>query len=345
MRARVVLAVSVALILGSWGCSGRGNQSPEISLSVQSQQTFQLQDVIRVEVTGIDPDGDRLTFDVEGAPDAPRVSFQTYTNSAIFTWRPAPEDITDERLHRLTFQVEDSHGAQADRVFSVGIRPGNGVPTFETSSSQVYDVATRQPFIFDVVVRDPSNQSVTLFMESGPQGARFEKTGPKQGEFRWAPTDTQAQTRLHSAVFEADDGDNPPVNLEVSLILTDSGSMDTSGGCTDNDQFSSNHTRSGAALVELKTYESMELCPERPDWYQRTVFAGTTLEATVDRLDGASPEELTLEIVDDQGMAVAEGTAGPDGVTATFTPQAQDQYFVRVAAVSELSYAIEFTEP
>ncbi len=346
IRETTLWGVALSALVAFVGCNAGENRAPELSLDVQSQQTYTVgEDIIRVEATATDPDGDAIDFAVDGAPNAPRVNIQEFGNEALFTWNPTPADITDDDPHRLIFSATDSRGAETQRVFSVFIRPGNGAPTFETSSSQIYNLGSDEPFTFEVVVDDPDDESLFLFMDSGPDGATFQETGDMRGEFQWTPSESQRQKRLHTAVFEVDDGDNPPVNLEVSLILRDAeDSPDAGAMCSDDDSLAGNHMRDVAALAELKRYENMELCPGKPDWYQRTIFEGTTLDVTVDGIDGAPLEDVSVEIVDEQGQSVADGTTSDGQVTASFTPEARAQYFVRVAAIAEVSYDVTFAE-
>lgn len=199
-----------------------------MTLSVGSQETYVVgEDIVQISVTAKDPLGGALTFEVLNRPE--RAQFQTFKNSALFTWDPIPSDVTNNTPLSLIFAVTSSRGVRTERVVNLTIRPGNGQPRFLNSASELYDPQSGQPLVLDVQVRDDDSLRVQLTMPPhlAPQGATFVQTGDKTGTFRWLPTPEQAAQRVHAATFLADDGQNAPVEQRLSIVIRQ---LDTSGG-------------------------------------------------------------------------------------------------------------------
>lgn len=222
--ARQFWFIAAMTLLGAWlaacgpGTSNAGNKAPEITLDVGSEAEYQVGDVVQIRVTATDPDGDSLSFDVANRP--PRAEFTSFQQEALFDWNPN-NDATMESPWRLTFIVEDEHGKRAEKVVVVTINPGNGVPEFRLSGSKLYDVNSNDPLSFEVEVRDDDSTQVMLSMPptSAPEGASFQVTGDKTGEFQWDPSPDQEEKRVHSVVFVADDGDNEAVRKKVNIVF------------------------------------------------------------------------------------------------------------------------------
>lgn len=219
------------LVLGACGEDVAPNEPPTLTLDVRSEETYVVgDDVILIQATATDPDGDGVSFEVVDKPV--RAELQTFANSALFRWDPIASDVTGDTPRRLIFVATDSRGASAERVVNVNIRAGNGTPKFLNASSKLYDPDSGEPLAFDVEVRDDDSQDVELTMpaETAPAGASFTQTGPKSGEFSWDPSIEQRGVRVHSATFVADDGQSEPVVYEVTIIFQENG-----GGGTDPD--------------------------------------------------------------------------------------------------------------
>ncbi|TXD36154.1 hypothetical protein FRC98_13610 [Lujinxingia vulgaris] len=198
--------------------------TPVLTLDVRSEETYTVgEDVIQINLTGSDPGGLPLTFEVADKPE--RATFQTFSNAAVFTWDPIASDATGEGSRRLVFSAKNSVGKVAERVVHVRILSGNGQPRFVSSQSELYDPRGGQPLRLEVRVRDDDSNQVTITMPaaSAPQGASFEQVEAFEGVFSWLPSPAQLQQRAHTVTFVAEDFVHEPVEFVVTIIVQRSG--------------------------------------------------------------------------------------------------------------------------
>jgi len=216
---RVLFAL---MILGVMSCgtdAGQDNLPPTLELDIPAEVTYELGDVIRVTMSGSDPEGGAVTFSVENVPE--RATLQASSSFAVMTWDPLASDITPEgQPLQVIFVATDGPGARTERLVRMNIRSGSGAPRFTSSNSVLHNVGTG-PVVFDITVRDDDSSGVSIAMPSGfaPEGAELTMTGPFSARFGWTPTNAQLERRVHTAKFIANDGDNDPVEQVVSIIL------------------------------------------------------------------------------------------------------------------------------
>lgn len=218
------LGVVLGLAAGCGPAEATENRAPNLTLDVGSELEHVVgEGTMIVRMSATDPDGDSLSFRVANKPE--KAQLQAFDQQAEFRWNPGNDDVTDGEPLRLTFIVEDEHGARADRVVHVHLKPGNGQPQFVTGRTHSHDIASKQPVQFDVEVDDDDSERVELTMPSdaAPKGATFEQTGPLTGEFTWEPSAKQKQSTSQTVQFRADDGDFDPVTRTVTIIFRDSG--------------------------------------------------------------------------------------------------------------------------
>jgi hypothetical protein len=228
-------ALAVAGFTVACGADTVENQAPTLTLNVSSEETYVVgDDVVQIQATATDPDDGKVSFEVVNRPE--RAELQTFSNSALFTWDPITSDVTNGEPLRLIFVAKDAQGERAEAVVNVTILAGNGTPKFSTASSKLYDPNSDKPLSFEVEVRDDDSRQVILSMpdEKAPEGASFQQVDDKRGEFTWNPSVGQRSKRVHSVTFVADDSQNDPVSLEVTIILQKGGGGG-GGGTTDPD--------------------------------------------------------------------------------------------------------------
>ncbi|RAL20426.1 hypothetical protein DL240_16610 [Lujinxingia litoralis] len=211
-----------AFFLASIGCAEGAPeaQAPILTLDVRSEETYTVgEDIIQINLTGSDPQGQALSFAVAEKPE--RATFQTFSNAAVFTWDPIASDVTGEGTRRLVFSATNSAQKVVERVVHVRILAGNGQPRFVTSQSELYDPRGGQPVRLRVQVRDDDSNQVSLSMPaaSAPQGASFEQVEAFEGVFEWQPSPAQLQQRAHTVVFVAEDFVHEPVEHLVTVII------------------------------------------------------------------------------------------------------------------------------
>lgn len=226
---RTVLLIAAAWLVASCGTDPVGsNTPPEIRTDVATTLEYVVGDPrMTITITAEDPDGHAVEVGIANPPA--RSELQPLEGWAVFTWDPIASDVTppDQPLD-LVFFAEDELGGRSERVVSVLIRAGNGIPRFENSPSVLYNSDSDKPLIFEVRVRDDDSPRVAISMPTAraPMGADFQITGDFTGRFEWTPNDAQRELRVHSVTFTADDGQNETVTQRVSILFRKGGGGD-----------------------------------------------------------------------------------------------------------------------
>lgn len=210
------------LILLGLGCGtdpGAVNAPPTLELDVSGEVSYELGDIIRITMSGEDPEQGPVTFSVENLPD--RALVQSSGSFAVMTWDPVASDVTpDGQPLSAVFVATDEFGARTERVVRINIRSGSGAPRFTNSNSVLHNAGSG-PVVFDVTIRDDDSSGVSIAMPSGfaPAGAELTSTGPFSARFGWQPSAEQLERRVHTVRFIANDSQNDPVEQTVSIIL------------------------------------------------------------------------------------------------------------------------------
>ncbi len=222
----IVALISLVVLLPGCPTDGTGNnQPPEIRLDVPATFNYVVgEGRITITATAADPEGSSVSIGVVNQPA--RATVQLFDGWAVFDWDPLASDVTPaaEPLN-LIFFAEDASGGRSERVVSISIRAGNGIPRFENSPSVLYNTDSGKPLIFEVRVRDDDSIGVAIAMPTAlaPPGAGYTRTGDFSGRFEWLPTPQELEFRVHSVTFTADDGQNPTVTQKVSILFKKSG--------------------------------------------------------------------------------------------------------------------------
>ena len=188
---------------GGCGTDGSGDEAPTVVVSGAPSGAFVVGETMYIQVDATDPEGGTLTFDWDYKPKTAtwtveeRAKFLPSSNSALFEWDPLASDASNDEPIQLIFIVTDDAGNATEKVVTVDIVPGNGVPSFQSNASELYDPRSGQPLEFEVRVTDQDSEQVTLTMEGAgaPAGDVFEQTGPYCGVLRLTPTVEQLERR------------------------------------------------------------------------------------------------------------------------------------------------------
>jgi len=219
--------------LMSSGCKGSGTfvddqpEPPTLTIDPSApEQRIEVGETLTIQAFGEDPQGDPLTFEFEPVIDEDQLgstlemaSFFASGNQATFIWSPDSIDVTNGEPTRLIFKLFDNKGNSAEREVRVEVLPGNGVPRFVSPASERYKECCEEPFSMIVEVRDDDSERVEISLVQGPPGSEFNQTREKRGQLRWQPA-AMPEERVVRATFEADDGVNPPITQEVSILIT-----------------------------------------------------------------------------------------------------------------------------
>ncbi len=221
----IFTAFVASLVFAGCSADDSSNQPPDVNLDVANDVTVVVGETLSIVVRAQDPEGGDLQFDFEARPagqySVASADFLDGETQALFQWGPIASDVTGDEPMRLIFIVTDSAGKVTEKTVNVTIVPGNGVPRFQNSQSELYDPRIGKPLTINVEVRDDDSNEVQLSLKDGaaPPGSEFEQIGPFEGIYEWQPTVGQLMRRVHSVTFVADDGQNDAVEYQVSIVI------------------------------------------------------------------------------------------------------------------------------
>jgi hypothetical protein len=175
-----------------------------------------------VELEGTDPDGDSLSYGVEG--DIELVG-ATITRSprgvGVFRWTPVAADVGE---HVFDFTASDGSNTTTASV-NVDVRSAIGaVPIFREplGAGTVHDLAGNPCVMLSIVIEDQDTPQVTLAQEEPLiEGGMLRQEDGTTGTWEWCPTPAQAAAERHTLVLSADDGENPKTIKNYILVLRD----------------------------------------------------------------------------------------------------------------------------
>lgn len=177
-------------------------------------------------ISATDPDGDDLTFFVDGRPASAQFVALDDGKSALFTW--IPEVTASEpggKIHEVEFFAEDSTGAFDSEVVEITVFP-QWAPAFLNPPGYVLDLSEENHIEFMVEVKDDSASHVEISVDTGPEGSYLEKADKKKAYFSWRPDDVQIATKLFwyvrfKAVGYASDPNLPGQETQLYTITHD----------------------------------------------------------------------------------------------------------------------------
>jgi hypothetical protein len=180
-----------------------------------SDQTVNAASPLSFSVQATDPDGDDLTFAIDGLPAG-----ATFTNQ-LFSWTPP---IDSAGIYPLAITVSDGQESAIGAI-TITVSNINRSPVITAIPNQFIDLG--ETIYFPVEASDADGDSVTVSIENLPPGANFADSA-----FQWTPTvlqsgviqvtlvasDGQSQSEQTVTLYVSDepaDGD-PPEVLSIS---------------------------------------------------------------------------------------------------------------------------------
>jgi hypothetical protein len=215
--------VGNCLLFASVGLSGCSNHIPRFlpigNKTLETGKTFEF------EVEAVDDDGDPLNFGIEDKPSEARFE-KIDDHRAKFSWTPLSSDAGEDgrgKDYPVTFLVTDGIDASSERVLMTVILSGSGAgaPVFISPSDFTLDLDHSKSIRFDIEVRDADSIQVDLSLVEGlPGDSEFNTMGTKTAEVKWTPSEAQiAEKPVWGIRVKADDGDNPPVFQDITILL------------------------------------------------------------------------------------------------------------------------------
>ena len=212
MRSSLVVVAVVA------GC---GSGEPPDILGLMDQQAVVGQPFV-LEIEGVDPDGDALTYKVESdlTLEGNATLSKTPAGRGLFRWTPIAADVGS---HSFDFIVSDGSNDHTETI-SIDVRASSGgVPVFRQplGAGRVVNLATDACIDIDILIEDQDTAQVTIVEEEPAiTGATLDQLDGVTGQWRWCPTPAQvAESDRYTLVLSADDADNPKTIKNYVIVL------------------------------------------------------------------------------------------------------------------------------
>ena len=206
------------LVLVAIGC---GAGEPPDLLGLDDQIAVVGQPLV-LELEGVDPDGDALSYKVEAdvVLEGNATISKTPAGRGVFRWTPVAADVG---MHAFDFIVSDgSH--ETTVTINIDVRASSGgVPVFREplGAGRVVDLAVTPCIEIDILIEDQDTPEVAIADEE-PRigGSILSQLGGTTSQWRWCPTAAQvAETDRYTLILSADDGDNPKTVKNYVLVL------------------------------------------------------------------------------------------------------------------------------
>lgn len=212
-------------LLASLAGACSGNRPPDIAplgpLEVVVGNT------LTAPLAAEDPDGDRVRFEVQGAPQGAEVR---EGDPWVFVYSPIATDAAPGgRRYDLEVIATDGRGGRTTIPASLTVNPEGSLPTFEGAVAWTLDLSKADHVAVPIRVRDDDTAEVRLTLERPLEGAVFETWDGHRASLYFKPTAAQvASDTLWTFTVGAEDGIHRKVLQEFAILRVNA---DLFGGC------------------------------------------------------------------------------------------------------------------
>jgi len=330
-----------------------GNKAPRfIKLG---DQTLQVGVEFQLQLEATDPEGDALTYMIEGqAPDG-----ATLNSVGLFVWTPTAAQVG---LVEIDFKVSD--GKLTDQlgirfVVSDGSGGINRPPVLAPIGNRNCTVGEKLTLL--LTATDPDGHALAIAVADGtlPAGASLSASPQGTGKlFQWTPTADQ-DNRSFTVIFEVSDvRQNPAESLtdreEVLLTVgtgggegegegegASEGEGEGAGECVE-DGFEENDDQATAAALAVGSTDGLRICGRDRDWFSVPVAVGSRL--TVRALFAHAQGDIDLALFgEDGGETLGASTSSDDDEEVVLARVAESRIWIMVyvpAGVANVGYSL-----
>jgi hypothetical protein len=217
--------MSWVAVVACAACAG-ANAPPDIA--PPGPLTVTVGDTLVVPLSASDPDGDEVTFAVEGAPEGAAV--ETADGGARFVYSPLASDARPGgSTYDLVFVASDGRGGEARAASVLTVEPEGAVPAFQGPFAWALDLATDDRLAVAIRVRDDDTARLDFTLHQGIEGAVFEPVDGHTASLYWKPKPAQVAA---GPVFAFQVGASDRVHAEtVESFVVVLLNPDLFGGC------------------------------------------------------------------------------------------------------------------
>ena len=163
---------------------GTPNNAPSFTNVEQNEQVTVVEGNTFVgDANGVDPDGDNVTFSIQGGDDAAFFSIDPSTGVVTFNVAPdfeAPADANGDNIYSLTLRISDGTLFQ-DRDVTVRVLDqndgggANDAPSFtNVEEGEIVTVPENTTFVGDANGTDPNGDNITFSIQGGADANLFQ---------------------------------------------------------------------------------------------------------------------------------------------------------------------------
>ena len=210
------------LILALVGCDSGGR--PDL-LGLDDQVAVVGQQFV-LELEGVDPDGDALTYKVEAdlVLEGNATLSKTPAGYGLFRWTPVAADVG---MHAFDFIVSDGDHDTTVTI-NIDVRASSGtVPVFREplGAGRVVNLGTTPCIDVDILIEDLDTTEVAIADEDPKiEGSILTQLNGTSSQWRWCPTPAQvAETDRYTLILSADDFENPKTYKNYVIVLDGGG--------------------------------------------------------------------------------------------------------------------------
>ncbi len=182
------------------------NQSPIFTSTAPT--TAQIGQLLRYNSIAVDPDSDRLTFDLPLKPEGMVVDETT----GILAWQPTSDQVG---IHDVILRVQDGRGGISLQTFQLNVTALNNIPSI-TSTPLLKAVAGRT-YQYQVKAQDADGDTLTYSLKTPPTGVILNAT---TGILTWTPTTAQIGNQTITLTANDSKGGEATQSFTLEVVAT-----------------------------------------------------------------------------------------------------------------------------
>jgi len=314
----IVIAITAA---------GSSNNRPPV-LEPLGDQLLEVGQPFDLRLVATDPNGDLLTFSMEGAPQDALLDEQR----GIFSW--IPSEANGGQRYEINFRVSDGE-LQAEMLIALIVRdsgsstPDNLPPEIRSIPDQELQVGEEKILVIEASDDHPESLIYSIVPPS-PQGSTFDAASHT---FRWTPSPEQAD-QAFAVIFQVTDGEFRVVQRVSFQVLP---LQQPPPECQPDEL----EAQEPISLEAETSFIGANICPtDDEDRYLIQIEENFYIDLQASFSGG----DLDLELLDPIGVSIgALGTGEDESRLRVLAPQSGEYTLIASAWEGTPEYGLEFS--
>jgi len=189
------------------------------------------------DLLAVDPDGDPVSFDVDGAPPGAAIE-RGVGDQWIFTYSPLASHAGESgKQYELVFTASDDRGGATDEHSTLSVLPEGATPRFTGPFAWTLNLAHEDHLTVLIEVLDDDTAHLELTLVKEIEGAVFDQVDGHTASLYWKPRPSQMdEGAVFTFMVTADDGTHATVVADFAVVLVN---PEMFGGCPGSPPFAS----------------------------------------------------------------------------------------------------------